>query len=138
MEENAMNGYYDNGPHNPIRLYRDTANARVAGVCAGFAKYLDIRVKIVRIGMILGLVFAFWIFAPAYVILALVLKPMPRQMFASPQEEQFWRRVSRSPNQMVGELKGRLRSLDRRLADIERSVTSDEFDLHRKFRDLKA
>ena len=31
------------------KLYRDTANGTIAGVCAGLAKYLDIDVTIIRI-----------------------------------------------------------------------------------------
>ena len=31
------------------RLYRDPSNAVLSGVCAGFAKYLDIDVTIIRI-----------------------------------------------------------------------------------------
>jgi len=70
--------------------------------------------------------------------MALLLKPMPTQLFASEKEEHFWRTVSVSPNLSVSELRKRFRGLDRRLSDIESRVTSDEFDLRRKFRDLNA
>jgi phage shock protein C len=125
--------------NNPIRLYRDTRNGRIAGVCAGLAAYLDIKVKFVRLGVILGMVFG--LFVPiviTYIILAVVLKPMPEQIFKSPTEERFWRTVTVFPNLSVGELKSRFRSLDRRLAEMEERVTSDEFSLRQKFRDLNA
>lgn len=124
--------------NNPIRLYRDTRKARIAGVCAGIAAYLDIKVKFVRIGYIIGLVWAFPVFLTAYIALAVLLKPMPQQLFKSPSEEQFWRTVNKAPNLSVGELKNRFRALDRRLVEMEARVTSDEFDLRQKFRDLKA
>jgi phage shock protein C len=124
---------------NPLRLYRDTKHGRIAGVCAGLAAYFDIRVRYVRLALILAAIFGFfpWIVA-AYVILALVLKPMPDKIFESPKEEQFWRGVSASPNRATTMMKNRFRALDRRLSDIERRVTSEEFDLQQKFRDLKA
>ena len=34
---------------NDKRLVRDTANGKLAGVCAGFANYFDIDVTIIRI-----------------------------------------------------------------------------------------
>ena len=48
------------GPHPriPRRLYRDTANARLGGVCAGIGKYFDIDPVWVRLGIFLPLVFA--------------------------------------------------------------------------------
>jgi len=124
---------------NPIRLYRDTERGKVAGVCAGLANYFDIRVKFVRLAVILGMVFGFFVpILIVYVLMALLLKPMPTQLFASEKEEQFWRTVSVSPNLSVSDLRKRFRGLDRRLSDIENRVTSDEFDLRRKFRDLNA
>ena len=124
---------------NPIRLYRDTERGKVAGVCAGLANYFDIRVKFVRLAVILGMVFGFFVpILIVYVLMALLLKPMPTQLFASEKEEQFWRKVSVSPNLSVSDLRKRFRGLDRRLSDIENRVTSDEFDLRRKFRDLNA
>jgi phage shock protein C len=134
-----MNDRQFHWSNNPLRLYRDTKNARIAGVCAGLANYFDVRVRYIRLALILGMIFGF---LPAivvtYVILALVLKPMPDKIFETPQEEQFWRSVARSPNRTTGELKSRFRSLDRRVSDIERRVTSDEVDLRQKFRDLNA
>jgi phage shock protein C len=125
---------------NPIRLYRDTERGKVAGVCAGLANYFDIRVKFVRLAVILGMVFGFFVpILVTYILMALLLKPKPTQpLFASEQEEHFWRTVSVSPNLSVSELRKRFRGLDRRLSEIESRVTSDEFDLRRKFRDLNA
>ncbi len=31
------------------KLYRDTANGKIAGVCAGIANYLDIDVTVIRV-----------------------------------------------------------------------------------------
>jgi phage shock protein C len=128
-----------NWSNNPIRLYRDTQNGRIAGVCAGLAAYLDVKVKFVRLAVIIGACFGFIVpIFIAYVVMAVLLKPMPQQLFKSESEERFWRTVTVSPNLSVSELKTRFRSLDRRLADMEARVTSDEFHLRQKFRDLNA
>jgi phage shock protein C len=139
MEEEIMRPGQFHWSNNPIRLYRDTRHGRIAGVCAGLALYFDIKVKFVRIAVILGMVFG--LFVPillAYILLAMLLKPMPEQLFKSETEERFWRTVNVAPNLSVGELKTRFRSLDRRLAEMEARVTSDEFSLRQKFRDLNA
>lgn len=121
---------------NPIRIYRDTRRGKCAGICAGIARYLDIKVSMVRLAFIVGS-FVFFPMVPiAYVILMFVLKPMPERMFKSPNEEHFWRSVMETPNRSVAELRGRFRALDRRLADIEMRVTTPEYDLRQKFRDL--
>lgn len=134
-----MNAGQFHWSRNPIGLYRDTRNARIAGVCAGLGAYFEIKPKFIRVAAILGMVFGF---LPAilvgYIVLALLLKPMPEQTFNSAAEERFWRGMSASPNRTVEELRERFRALDRRLADIEGRVTSDEFNLRQKFRDLNA
>ena len=134
-----MNAGQFHWSNNPIRLYRDTKNGRIAGVCAGLAAYFDIRVRWIRLAAILGVVFGMGVpIIIGYIILALMLRPMPERLFGSEAEERFWRTVNVSPNLSVAELKSRFRSLDRRLADMEARVTSDEFHLRQKFRDLNA
>jgi phage shock protein C len=134
-----MNAAQFHWSNNPIRLYRDTKHGRIAGVCAGLAAYFDVKVKFVRLAAILGVCFGFGVpIVIAYIVMALLLKPMPAQMFRSESDERFWRTVNVSPNLSVSELKTRFRSLDRRLAEMEARVTSDEFHLRQKFRDLNA
>jgi phage shock protein C len=138
-EEEPMRSGQFHWSNNPIRLYRDTKRARVAGVCAGLAAFFDIKVKFIRLGVILLTIWSG--FVPgiiAYVALALLLKPLPDNLFKSAEEERFWRTVSVSPNLSVSELRTRFRTLDRRLAEMEARVTSDEFHLRQKFRDLNA
>lgn len=59
-------------------LYRDTSDAKIAGVCSGLAKYFDIDTNLVRVG------FAAFMLAGggsviAYLILALLLDPEPAE-----------------------------------------------------------
>jgi phage shock protein C len=137
-EESMRSGQF-HWSNNPVRLYRDTKHARIAGVCAGLEAFFDIKVRYVRLAVILMTIFSGWV--PGlliYVALALLLKPMPDNLFKSAEEERFWRTVSVSPNLSVSELRTRFRTLDRRLAEMEARVTSDEFHLRQKFRDLNA
>lgn len=55
-QANDRDLHYDS-PRIPRRLYRDTANAKLGGVCAGIGKYFDIDPVWVRLGMFLPLIF---------------------------------------------------------------------------------
>lgn len=58
------------------RLYRATDDKKIAGVCAGVARYLDLDVTVVRlVWAILGLAGTFGIWA--YIIAALVIPVEP-------------------------------------------------------------
>lgn len=51
----ADNDLKNESPRIPRRLYRDTENARLSGVCAGIGKYFDIDPVWIRLGMFLPL-----------------------------------------------------------------------------------
>lgn len=121
-------------PHD--RVYRDTERGWIAGVCAGIADYLGVEPLPVRLAAALCLVFFFVPVLVAYAVFALVLKPKPAALFASADEEAFWRTVRTGPGEVLHGLRGRFRTLDRRVGRMETLVTSDEFDLRRGFRDL--
>ena len=123
---------------NPLGLYRDVANAKIAGVCAGLGNYLAICPRYIRIAAILACCFGFFVPVLAvYALLAVVLKPMPELVFNTPSEEKFWRSMAASPNRSASDLGARFRTMDRRLSDIEAKVTSEEFMLRQKFQDLR-
>jgi phage shock protein C len=126
----------DSAWRNPHRLYRDVENARLAGVCAGIADYFGFRRRGVRLVAVLCLIFFSVPTALTYLALAIVLPKRPPRLYASPEEEVFWRGVATAPDDTLKRLNHVFADLDRRLAGMERAVTSPEFDLHRKFRDL--
>ena len=123
-------------PINPHRLYRDPARARLAGVCAGIADYLGIDPFLVRLAMVPAAIFFFFPTVIGYVVLAIALPPRPPQLYRNPEEEAFWRGVATRPQSSVAGLSQRFRQLEMRLQEMERLVTSQDFDLRRKFRDL--
>jgi phage shock protein C len=118
------------------RLWRDSDRGIIAGVCAGIADYIGVEPIVVRLAAVLGLVFFFPPTIVVYVILALVLRPKPPALYASPDEEAFWRGVGTAPADTLQSLKRKFVDLEARLAQMEGQVTSGDFELHRKFRDL--
>ncbi|HUZ74428.1 MAG TPA: envelope stress response membrane protein PspC [Stellaceae bacterium] len=118
-------------------LYRDPAHGLIAGVCAGIADYLGVERIAVRIAFVIALFLFFPPTAVAYVILAIALPKRPPALYASREDEAFWHGVATAPDDALRGLGRRFADLETRLRAMERSVTSSEFDLHRKFRDLR-
>ena len=121
---------------NPHRLYRDRENGKLLGVCAGLADYLGVDVMFVRIGTFLGAVFFTMPIVGAYLLAALVLKPKPPRVYASREEEDFWRTVATKPDVTVAGIRQKFRDVERRLTGMETYVSSKEFELNRAINDL--
>ena len=118
------------------RLWRNTDRGILAGVCAGIADYIGVEPIVIRLVAVLGLVFFFPPTIVVYVILALVLRPKPPALYASADEEAFWRGVGTAPADTLHSLKRKFADLEARLGQMESQVTSGDFDLQRRFRDL--
>jgi len=127
---------WTNSSTTRYRLWRDTDRGIIAGVCAGIAGYIGVEPIVVRLVAVLGLVFFFPPTIAAYVILALVLRPKPLALYASPDEEAFWRGVGTAPADTLHSLKRKFADLEARLGQMEGQVASGDFELHREFRNL--
>lgn len=129
---------HDGDPRlSPNRLYRDRQHGIILGVCAGIADYLGISPLAVRIAALIGLfVFTVPVFF-AYFIAAMLIPRKPEHLYASGEEEEFWRAVRTEPTQTVRELRHKFREIERRLRLMEGWITSREFKLNREFRDLE-
>jgi phage shock protein C len=125
-----------NGWRNPFRLYRDPANGRISGVCAGLADFFGLRPSLVRLAAVLSLFFFFVPTFIGYLVLSFALPKRPPELYASHEEEVFWRGLATAPDDTLKALRHKFAELEQRLAGMERSVTSTDFDLHRKFRDI--
>jgi phage shock protein C len=130
-----MNANPHNDP-NPRRLYRDTENGMLAGVCAGIADYFGFSARGVRWLFALSCFFMLPAVFICYVVAAFVLPRKPVGLYRSPGEETFWRTVRRDPHYAVGDIRGKFRDLDTRLQGLEQYVTSPRFDLDEEFRKL--
>ena len=122
---------------SPSRLYRDPDNGYLFGVAAGIAEYFGIEGWIVRALMILGL----FMFAPpilfGYLMLAIILRRKPEQLYRDSSEERFWRDVRVDPSSSFSRLRHRFRELEHRLRNMEAYVTSDAYRVHREINDLE-
>lgn len=108
------------------RFYLDKENARFMGVCSGIADYFGWDALVVRIGFVLLTIFAMGPILPAaYLITGWVADKKPRALYAdSPDEREFWAKVRRAPQHSLRDVRSSFRESDRRLADLERYVTS--------------
>ncbi|HYC02964.1 MAG TPA: envelope stress response membrane protein PspC [Azospirillaceae bacterium] len=122
---------------NPHKLYRNTVDGKMAGVCAGIADYFNIDSWVVRLAVVLGFFFAPPAVLLGYVVMMLVVKKRPVQLYESKEEEVFWRSVTTKPDQTLAALRAKFRDIDRQIAQMEGFVSSREYDLHRQFRDLE-
>jgi phage shock protein C len=123
---------------NPHRLYRERENRKIRGVCAGIATYFGIDPLPLRIAALVAAALFPFPVIPGYFILSFLLPRRPPELYASPAEERLWREVTLAPDRSFYALKLKFRDLEARLARMEADVTSEEFELRRKFRDLGA
>jgi len=121
---------------NPHRLYRDTDDRRIMGVCSGIAGYFGVEPWIVRGCFIAAAFFFPFPVIPAYFLAGLVLPKKPRDLFKSYEEEALWREVTVAPDRSFYALKLKFSDLEARLRRLESDVVSGDFELRRKFRDL--
>ena len=100
------------------RFYRDKANGKLLGVCAGLADYTGIDVLWVRIAM-LALTFTVGFTFPLYFAIAILSESRPRELYTDRAEQRFWQGVRQSPTRTTREVRARFRDIDRRLAAVE-------------------
>ncbi|WNO61444.1 envelope stress response membrane protein PspC [Rheinheimera sp. MMS21-TC3] len=132
-------------------LFRDDANAKIAGVCAGIADYFGWEVWLVRIitlsGLFLGSGLVFMLYIAGWVVLEKKSNAQARQgkdgasSQASFKERQVeiktrvWQR-GEAPKQALSHLNHQFNEIELRLRDIERHVTSRKFQLNKEFNNL--
>ena len=138
--KNHGNKNYGNkfGGHDlsPNRLYKDPENGMLMGVCAGIADYFGVAPAGVRIAAVIALfLFTVPIFL-GYILAGFLLKAKPAGLYASPEEEDFWRRTRVDPRRTVSDISQKFREIERRIRAAEAHVTSSEFKLKRDFREL--
>lgn len=132
--------YNYTGPH---KLTRNTVDGKLGGVCAGIGDYLGWDHTMIRILTILLIIFTGLPFF-AYLILWVLMPKDPRAPYVREYREQ--RAAKDRVNAPAGtagssttynDVRSKFRSLEIRLQDLERSITSKEWKLNRDFRDLE-
>jgi phage shock protein C len=126
-------------PPSRTRFYRDSVNGKVMGVCAGIADYTGMDVTLVRIMMVAAILLGSGSPVLLYFIAGWMTPKKPHELAISDDEEdrRFWQGVRRSPTQSAREIRSRMRDIDRRLADIESYVTTENRSLAREIEQLR-
>jgi len=140
--DGSHDGYqYGAGPAR--RLTRNKVDGKLGGVCAGIADHLGWDHTMVRILTVLLIVFTF-VPMIAYFILWVVMPKDTRAPYIREYREQSEARDrAYAPAGTAGstttynDVRSKFRSLEVRLQDLERSITSKEWKLNRDFRDLE-
>jgi phage shock protein C len=125
-------------PASRTRFYRDKRNGKVNGICAGIADYTGFDVTLVRICMIAALFLSSGSILPIYFIAGWVAPNKPRELdYEDREQRQFWQGVRASPARSARDIRGRFKDIDRRLADIESYVTTENRTLAREIEQLR-
>jgi phage shock protein C len=131
-------GYYSGQPASRTRFYRDKRNGKLFGVCAGIADYTGFDVSLVRVCFLAAMFMSGGGVLPFYFIAALVTPTKP-QVFerVDREEQQFWQGVRASPTRAARDIRSRFKDIDRRLADIESYVTTENRSLAKEIEQLR-
>lgn len=117
------------------RLSRNSDKAILGGVCAGVADYFGFNLRATRFLVIVAFCMAMPITILAY-LAVVFLVPATSGKHETHGDPEFRRSVRSSPAQAASDVRRRFKSLDRRLARLEKYVTSSRYQLDREFRNL--
>lgn len=149
--DGSDDGYdYSYAPRPPLR--RNKIDGMLGGVCAGFGDWVGMDHGLVRLLFVLAVIFLgfpIFIYFLAWLFISKDNRaPYIRETRARRRAERKARRKGRpepieagrqvDAGTSYGEVRSKFRSLEERLQDLERSVTSREWKLRRDFRDLES
>src|SRR5689334_15177426 len=130
--------YLGEQPASRTRFYRDKRNGKLFGVCAGIADYTGFDVSLVRVAFLAAMFMSGGGVLPFYFIAAMVTPTKPEVLERVDREEkQFWQGVRASPARAARDIRSRLKDIDRRLADIESYVTTENRSLAKEIEQLR-
>lgn len=134
----GRDAYPTNLQASRTRFYRDKRNGKLFGVCAGIADYTGFDVNLVRVCFLAAVFMSGGSVLPFYFIAAMVTPTKPRELdLRDGEEKQFWQGVRASPARAARDIRSRLKDIDRRLADIESYVTTENRSLAREIEQLR-
>ena len=136
QERSNQPQYLAEQPASRTRFYRDKRHGKMFGVCAGIADYTGFDVNLVRVCFLAAVFMSGGGVLPFYFIAAMVTPTKPRELEFRGEEKQFWQGVRASPARAARDIRSRLKDIDRRLADIESYVTTENRSLAREIEAL--
>jgi phage shock protein C len=146
--DGSDDGYeYSYAPRPPLR--RNKIDGMIGGVCAGFGDWAGLDHGLVRLifvfsviflGFPLFLYFAAWLFISKDNRAPYVRERRQRRRAERKARRSHGHTATEAPvaeGPSYSAVRSKFRSLEERLQDLERSVTSREWKLRRDFRDLE-
>ena len=118
------------------RFYRNADKAMLGGVCAGIADYFGFNLCVTRLLVVIAF-FTMPVTLIGYLALVLLVPSLSAAERPRPVDPEFHRAMRSSPSQTMSDVRSRFKSLDRRLARLEKYVTSSRYQLDREFDRLK-
>ncbi|RYD98379.1 MAG: envelope stress response membrane protein PspC [Sphingomonadales bacterium] len=120
------------------KFYLDKRNRKWLGVCAGLADYTGVDVTLIRVGTVFLTISTFPWALIAYLVVNWLANDKPREFYeTSREDEKFWQTVRARPGASVRDVRAKFRDIDRRIADIETHVTSQNSALAREIDALR-
>ena len=122
------------------RLYRDSDRAMLGGVCAGLATPLGFNLKVTRFLAVVAFFCAMPITIIGYLAAVFLIPAASSKTFDDASSEEVRKERLREEilraKPTVNEVRERYKSMDERLAKIEKYVTSSRYELDEEFRRL--
>jgi phage shock protein C len=118
------------------RFYRDADRAKLGGVCAGIADYFGFNLCATRFLAVIAFLMAMPMFVIAYIAAVLLVPARSLRDSAPDADPEFKRALRSSPQRTMNDVRRRFQTLDRRLARLEKYVTSSRFQLDQEFKRL--
>jgi phage shock protein C len=134
---------YDDYNRPPARrLTRNKVDGKLGGVCAGIGDYLGWDHTMVRILTVLLVIFTALPLIAYFILWVFMPKDSRAPYVREYREQRDTKSRVQAPAGTAGstttfnDVRSKFRSLEVRLQDLERSITSKEWKLNRDFRDL--
>ena len=122
------------------RLYRDADKAILGGVCAGLARYLGFNLRVTRFLAFITFLCAMPFAIVGYLAAVFLIPSSSSKVYDEAASDKIrkegLREEIRRAKPNVDEVRRRYKSMDERLARIEKYVTSSRYELDEKFRRL--
>ena len=141
------------------RLYRDADRAVLGGVCAGLAGYFGLNLKVTRFLAFIAFLMAMPFAVVGYLAAVCLIPAESRRDYETVVETRCcwgmrrarrsareWKSREREPRKRaepaapsgpsIKDVRERYQNLDKRLAELEKQVTSPRFQLEQEFRKL--
>lgn len=119
------------------RFVRSTDHSVIGGVCGGLAEYFGFNLKVTRLLAVVGFIINPLLATLAYIAIVVLVPAKPTKEPVPRVDPEFKKSLRSSPSQTMSDVRRRFQSLDRRLAALEKYITSSRYTLDREFRDLK-